>query len=110
MHIVTDLNSALPGNGSINTAEHATIDEAVFPMPLAPRPLMLTDQWTNSLTRDTCLLCDLRHAALEGLCFLCLARAERIRENTGMEIDLNIKSLNLAAVKHKTVQVTGWLL
>jgi hypothetical protein len=30
---------------------------------------------------------DLRHAAIEGLCFLCVVRAERIRENTGMGID-----------------------
>jgi hypothetical protein len=35
--IVTDLlNNALPGNSSVNTAQHATIDEAVFSMSSAP--------------------------------------------------------------------------
>jgi hypothetical protein len=28
--IVTDLINALPGNSSVNTVQHATIDEAVF--------------------------------------------------------------------------------
>jgi hypothetical protein len=28
--IVTDLISALPGNSSVNTVQHAIIDEAVF--------------------------------------------------------------------------------
>jgi hypothetical protein len=29
-HIVTDLINALPGNSSVNTAQHAKIDEDVF--------------------------------------------------------------------------------
>jgi hypothetical protein len=29
-HIVTDFINALPGNSSVNTAQHATIDDAVF--------------------------------------------------------------------------------
>jgi hypothetical protein len=29
-YIVTDLVNALPGNSSVNTAQHATIEEAVF--------------------------------------------------------------------------------
>jgi hypothetical protein len=30
LNIVTDLINALPGNGSVNTVHHATIDEVVF--------------------------------------------------------------------------------
>jgi hypothetical protein len=30
LHIVTDLINALPGNRSLNTVQHATIEEAVF--------------------------------------------------------------------------------
>jgi hypothetical protein len=30
LNIVTDLINALPGNSSVNTVQHATIDEAVF--------------------------------------------------------------------------------
>jgi hypothetical protein len=33
---ITDLINALPGNSSINTVQHATIDEAVFSMSSAP--------------------------------------------------------------------------
>jgi hypothetical protein len=29
-HIVTDLNNALPGKGSVNTVQHSTIEKAVF--------------------------------------------------------------------------------
>jgi hypothetical protein len=32
VHIVTDLINALPGNSSVNTVQHTTIDEAVFSM------------------------------------------------------------------------------
>jgi hypothetical protein len=35
-NIVTDLINVLPGNISINTAQHATINEAVFSMLSAP--------------------------------------------------------------------------
>jgi hypothetical protein len=41
---VTDLINALPGNSSVNTVQHATIDEAVFSMLSAPRPVLVTDQ------------------------------------------------------------------
>jgi hypothetical protein len=34
----------------------------------------------------TCFLCGLHHATVEGLCFLCVVRAERV-ENTGIGID-----------------------
>jgi hypothetical protein len=53
---VTDIINAFRGNDSINTVQHTTIDEAVFSMSPAPRPLLVTDQWTRSLTRDTCFL------------------------------------------------------
>jgi hypothetical protein len=36
INIVTDLVNALPGNKSVNTVQHATIDEAVFSMWSAP--------------------------------------------------------------------------
>jgi hypothetical protein len=42
--IVMDLINALPGNSSINTVRHTTLDEAVFSMSPAPRPVLLTDQ------------------------------------------------------------------
>jgi hypothetical protein len=35
-NIVTDLTNALPGNRSVNTVQHATIDEDVFSMSSAP--------------------------------------------------------------------------
>jgi hypothetical protein len=35
-HIVMDLINVLPGNISVNTVQHATIDEAVFSMSSAP--------------------------------------------------------------------------
>jgi hypothetical protein len=35
-NIVKDLINALPGNSSVNTVQHATIDEAVFSMMSAP--------------------------------------------------------------------------
>jgi hypothetical protein len=35
-HIVTDMINALLGNNSVNTVQHATIDEAVFSMSSAP--------------------------------------------------------------------------
>jgi hypothetical protein len=38
-------------------------------MPFMPRPALLKDQVTRSLTRDTWFLCGLRHAVIEGLCF-----------------------------------------
>jgi hypothetical protein len=76
--ILTDLINALPGNSSVNTVQHATIDEAVFSMSSAQHPALLTDKSTRNETRDTCFLCGLRHATIEGLCFLCVVRAERI--------------------------------
>jgi hypothetical protein len=30
IHCITDLMNALPGNSSVNTVQHTTIDEAVF--------------------------------------------------------------------------------
>jgi hypothetical protein len=47
-------------------------------------PVLVTDRWTRSLTRDTCFLCGLRYATIERLSFLCVVRAERISEDTGM--------------------------
>jgi hypothetical protein len=41
---VTDLFNALSGNGSLNTVQHATIDEAVFSISSAPLPVLETDQ------------------------------------------------------------------
>jgi hypothetical protein len=35
-YIVIDLINSLPGNSSVNTAQQATIDEAVFSMSSAP--------------------------------------------------------------------------
>jgi hypothetical protein len=52
-------------------------------MSSAPCPVLLTDKPTRNLTCDMCFLCGLR------LCFLCVVRAERVRENTGMGIDLS---------------------
>jgi hypothetical protein len=53
MVYTTDLINAVPGNSSVNTVQHATIDEAVVSMSSAPRPVLVTDQWTRNLTRDT---------------------------------------------------------
>jgi hypothetical protein len=62
-------------------------NEAVFSMSSAPRPVLLTDKSTRSLTRDTCFLRGMCHATIEGLCFLCVVRAEKI-EITKMGIDV----------------------
>jgi hypothetical protein len=42
--IVTDLIITLPGNSSVNTVQHATIDEAVFSMSSTPRSVLVLDQ------------------------------------------------------------------
>jgi hypothetical protein len=86
-YIVTDLMNALPGNSSVNTVQQATIDEAVFSMSSATRPVLQTDKSTRSLTGDTCFLCGAHHAKIEGLCFLCVVRAEKLQENMGVGID-----------------------
>jgi hypothetical protein len=41
--IATDMINALPGNSSVNTVQHATIDEAVFSMPSAPSSGVTTE-------------------------------------------------------------------
>jgi hypothetical protein len=56
-------------------------------MSSAPHPMLAMDQGIRSLTRDTCSLCGLCHATIEGLCFLCVVGAERVWENAGMGID-----------------------
>jgi hypothetical protein len=52
-YIVTDLINALPGNSSVNTAQHATIDEVVFSMSSEPsnsRNGILCDQLVGYAT------------------------------------------------------------
>jgi hypothetical protein len=49
INIVTDLINALSGNSFVNTVQYATIDETVFYMSSAPRPVLLTDPSTISL-------------------------------------------------------------
>jgi hypothetical protein len=44
MNIVTDLINALPGNSSVNTVQHATIDEAVFSVDPTDAPI----DWLDS--------------------------------------------------------------
>jgi hypothetical protein len=39
MYIGMDLINALPGNSSVNTVQHATIEEAVFSADLADAPI-----------------------------------------------------------------------
>jgi hypothetical protein len=41
--IVKDLSNALPGHGSVNTVQYATLVEAMFSMSSASRPEMVTD-------------------------------------------------------------------
>jgi hypothetical protein len=49
-NIVTDLMNALPGNSSLNTDQHATIEEAVFSTSaVTPR----SGEWWS---RDMCFL------------------------------------------------------
>jgi hypothetical protein len=69
------LIKVLPGNSSEDTVQHATIDETVSSLSSAPRPALVTGQWTHSLTCDTHFLCGLRYAIIERLCFLCVVRA-----------------------------------
>jgi hypothetical protein len=44
MHIVTDLINALPGNSSVNTVQHATIEEAVFSVDQTDAPIDWLDR------------------------------------------------------------------
>jgi hypothetical protein len=67
----------LPGNSHLNTVQHATVDEAVFSVSSAPLPILLTDQWTRSLTCDTYFLCGLRHATIGG-CVFCAWSVPRV--------------------------------
>jgi hypothetical protein len=53
LNIVMDLMNALLGSSSVNTVQHALTDQAVFSVPSAPHPVMLTDKLTQS---DTCLM------------------------------------------------------
>jgi hypothetical protein len=53
---ITDLINVFPGNGSINTVQHGTIDKAVFSMSSTPHPVLETDQLTRSLPCDACFL------------------------------------------------------
>jgi hypothetical protein len=39
IHIATDLINGLPGNSSVNTVQHATIEEAVFSADLTNAPI-----------------------------------------------------------------------
>jgi hypothetical protein len=43
-NIVTDLINALPGNSSVNTAQHATTDETVFSMSSVSNSVLITDR------------------------------------------------------------------
>jgi hypothetical protein len=44
MHIVMDLINVLPGNGSVNVVQHATIEEAVFSVDSTNAPI----DWLDS--------------------------------------------------------------
>jgi hypothetical protein len=50
-HIVTDLMNVLPGNSSVNTVQHATIEEAVFSADPTDAPI----DWLDS-DHVVCLL------------------------------------------------------
>jgi hypothetical protein len=39
LYIVTDLINALPGNSSVNTVQHATVEEAVFSVDPTDMPI-----------------------------------------------------------------------
>jgi hypothetical protein len=90
-YIVMDLINAVPGNSSVNTVQHATLDEAVFSVSSAPRPVLITDQLTRSLTHDVFFLwsapCNNRGAvfSVRGPC------REDIREyRNGNSLHLNV--------------------
>jgi hypothetical protein len=44
INIATDLINAFSGNGSVNTVQQATIDEAVFSLSSAPHPVQVMDK------------------------------------------------------------------
>jgi hypothetical protein len=50
--IVTDLINALPGSSSVNTVEHATVEEAVFSVDLTDAPV----DWLDS-NHVICVYC-----------------------------------------------------
>jgi hypothetical protein len=51
--IVTGLINALPGNTSVNTVQHATIDEAVFSMSSSPISGGMTGLCNPFLSNDS---------------------------------------------------------
>jgi hypothetical protein len=44
LYIVTDLINTLPGNSSVNTVQHATIEEAVFSVDSTDAPINWLDR------------------------------------------------------------------
>jgi hypothetical protein len=52
LNTVTDLINALPGNSSINTVQHATIEEALFFVDLTDAPV----EWPDS-EQVICVYC-----------------------------------------------------
>jgi hypothetical protein len=77
-YIVTDLINTLPGNSSVNTAQQATTDEAVFSMLSAPSSggtgscnPFLTNGSVNTLRVSGDVISN-RDAVFRGVCAECL--------------------------------------
>jgi hypothetical protein len=51
LHIATDLINALPGNSSVNTVQHTTVEEAVFSVSAG------TSHNSRYLSRDVFAVC-----------------------------------------------------
>jgi hypothetical protein len=76
---VTDSIKALPGNSSVNTVQHATINEAVFSMSSSPssggttglsNPFLSNDS-LNTL-RGSSDVCNKSDGVFRGVCTECL--------------------------------------
>jgi hypothetical protein len=85
---VTDLMKALPGNSSVNTAQHATIDEPVLSMLLAPSTgrtmglcnLFLSNGSVNTLPRKRWRHQQQRRCFPWGLCMVLIREVNAVAE------------------------------
>jgi hypothetical protein len=108
------LINAFPGNSYVNTVQHATIDEAVFPMSSAPsnsKNRVLCDQLQGYATILTIELFSVwsvpqNYAGNKQKSYkIIIMRMFAILDKAKHDIE-SIRGLNLAAVRHTTVQVT----
>jgi hypothetical protein len=80
-------SAVILGSESRGTRDHILLSQIRdFPFRGLLRLAGLRWRYSTPPPYGACFQCGLPHARIEGLCFLCVVRAERIWENTGMGI------------------------